>query len=116
LLFIRPKYIISSHSFTPYYEDNPLRDFEIGLMFRDKGRLVDALEDAFINAGIKCRLNEPYDMKDGVCHAQESMMSWTYPDVTEVVLIEFRNDYCIDPVWRKRVIDAMLPVIEKLNN
>jgi predicted N-formylglutamate amidohydrolase len=93
-----------------------LRNFEIGLMFRYKGKLVEALQEAFTNAGMKCLLNEPYDMKDGVCQAQDSMVTWGYPEVTEVVLIEFRNDYCIDPVWRKKVIDALLPVIKKLNN
>ncbi len=85
-------------------------------MFRNKGLLVDGLYEALTSAGMRCRFNEPYDMNDGVCHAQDSMVSWGYPRVTEVVLIEFRNDYCVDPEWRKKIINAIIPVIQKLNN
>ncbi len=39
--FLRPNYILSIHSFTPYYEDNPERTFEIGILFRKRGKFVD---------------------------------------------------------------------------
>ena len=115
LLFIKPKFIISSHSFTPYYEDTPLRDYEIGLLFRNKGKLVNSLLEIFTNIGLKCLLNEPYNMSQGVCQAQDSIINWNYPDQPEVVLIEFRNDFCQDPKWRKKIVDALLPMINTLN-
>jgi predicted N-formylglutamate amidohydrolase len=39
--FLRPKYVLSSHSFTPQYEDNPKREYEVGILFRERNLLVD---------------------------------------------------------------------------
>jgi predicted N-formylglutamate amidohydrolase len=39
--FIRPKYALSSHSFTPQYEDNPKREYEVGILYRERNLLVD---------------------------------------------------------------------------
>ena len=41
LQFLRPNYVICIHSFTPFYEDNAERKIEIGVLFRQKGRLVE---------------------------------------------------------------------------
>ncbi len=41
LNFLKPKYVISSHSFTPQYEDQPRREFEIGILYREKNLLTD---------------------------------------------------------------------------
>ena len=72
------------------------------------------LQQAFTEAGVRCLLNEPYDMKSGVLNAQDNIISWKHPDKTEVVMIEFRNDHCSNPEWRKKMIDAIIPIIDSL--
>ncbi len=116
MLFVKPKYIISVHSFVPYYNDEPLRNYEVGLIHRTKGTLVDKLYDTLTTSGIKCRLNEPYDMNDGFCHAQDSMISWNHPYTPEVLIMNFRNDLCSKSKWRKQVLNIMTPVLEELSN
>jgi predicted N-formylglutamate amidohydrolase len=116
LLFLKPKYIISIHTFLPYHKDEPLRNYEIGLIFRNKGILVDKLSNAFTASGITCRLNEPYDMSGGQCHAQDSMMNWNHPDRPEVVIMNFRSDLCTKRKWRKEISDIIKPVITELSS
>ena len=39
--FLRPKYALSSHSFTAQYEDSAKKEYEVGLLFRERSPLVD---------------------------------------------------------------------------
>lgn len=39
--FLRPKYALSTHSFTAQYEDTPKKEYEVGLLFRERSPLVD---------------------------------------------------------------------------
>jgi predicted N-formylglutamate amidohydrolase len=41
LSFLKPKYVISSHSFTAQYEDQARREFEVGILFRENNILID---------------------------------------------------------------------------
>lgn len=41
LSFLKPKYVIGSHSFTAQYEDHPRREYEIGILYREKNLLID---------------------------------------------------------------------------
>jgi predicted N-formylglutamate amidohydrolase len=41
LSYINPGYVLSIHSFTPHYEDNPERKFEVGVLYRKKGKLAE---------------------------------------------------------------------------
>jgi predicted N-formylglutamate amidohydrolase len=114
LLFTMPKHILSSHSFTPVYEDQPIREYEIGLLYREKGKMITMLEEAFKASGVTFRINEPYDLTQGVCHAQDSMLRWNYPNNPEVLLIEFRNDFATNPKWRKKITNIIAPIIDQL--
>ena len=116
LLFIRPKYIISVHSFIPYYKDKPLYDYEVGLIYKNKGNLVSKLEETLLKSDIKFRLNEPYDMKEGFCHAQESMLSWNHPDTPEVIILNFRYDLCSKYRWRNKFLNTIIPAIQELSD
>jgi predicted N-formylglutamate amidohydrolase len=109
-----PKYVISSHSFTPYYENQPLREYEVGLLYREKGKMITLLEKAFKENGISYRTNEPYDLNQGVCNVQDSILRWNHPNNPEVLLIEFRNDFAINPKWQKKIINIITPIIETL--
>ena len=115
LLFVKPKFIISCHSFPAYYKDQPLRDYDIGLIFRTRGKLVDLLFENLNNKGIRCRFNEPFDMSEGTCNAQDAMLSWNYPEVPEVIILNFRNDLCSYSKWRKEIANIISPIINSLS-
>jgi predicted N-formylglutamate amidohydrolase len=117
LNYIQPKYALSIHSFTKQYEDNPERKFEVGILFREKTLLVDMIESAYKKEGVSYRLNEPYKPEDGVCFAMDAVNTWNWPHwSTDVVLLEFRNDYCSDPAWRKKQVNILSPIINELKN
>ena len=48
LEFLRPNYVLSIHSFTPFYEEDPERKFEVGVLFQKKGKLVEAVLNLFM--------------------------------------------------------------------
>lgn len=63
-------------------------------------------------------MNEPYDPKEGVCHALDSFVNYKMPDIEvpiEGVLLEYRNDYCSDPVFRRHQAELMSEVIKSLH-
>jgi predicted N-formylglutamate amidohydrolase len=41
LKYINPQYILSIHSFTSHYEDNPERNLEVGVLYRKRGKLAE---------------------------------------------------------------------------
>ena len=45
LQFLKPKYTLSTHTFTDQYEDRPKREYEVGILFRDRGLLVDKVKN-----------------------------------------------------------------------
>jgi predicted N-formylglutamate amidohydrolase len=115
LSYIKPKYVISSHSFTKQYEDSAERNFEVGILYRDKGLLADMIESAYKREGVEYRVNEPYHPKEGVCHAMDNIQTYNWPESqTDVVLMEFRNDHCSDSKWRKKQISILKPIIDQL--
>lgn len=117
LNYIKPKYALSIHSFTKQYEDNPERKFEVGILYREKTLLVDMIESAYKKEGVSYRLNEPYKPEDGVCFAMDAVNTWNWPEwSTDVVLLEFRNDYCSDPAWRKKQVDILAHIVNELKN
>lgn len=103
------------HSFTKNYEDRSSRDYQVGILFRERSILVDSLEAEFIKNNISYRLNEPYHPRDGVCFVLDSLQSWT-SDKTDVILLEFRNDYCSDPVFQKQIANIFTPILQSLQN
>lgn len=116
LHFIKPRYVISSHSFTAQYQDKPYRNFEIGLLYREKGLMADMIESAYRRHEINFRINEPYTPMEGVCHTMDSVQTWGWPDIkTETILFEFRNDMCSDPQFRKNQVKILAPIFEELN-
>lgn len=46
----RPDFFISIHSFTPYYEREELRDFQVGLLFTKRGEFFQHIERASLKA------------------------------------------------------------------
>lgn len=117
LSFVEPKYVISCHSFTKQYENYPERKFEVGILFREKCLLTDLIESAYQREGVDYRLNEPYHPNEGVCHAMDCMSTYKWPEwYTQVVLLEFRNDYASDPKWRRKQVEILSKVVEYLKD
>jgi predicted N-formylglutamate amidohydrolase len=73
------------------------------------------IEESYKKEGINYRINEPYDPKVGLCGAMDCVTGYNWPKwQTEVVMLEIRNDYCSDPVWRKKHANILAPIIEEL--
>ncbi len=46
----------------------------------------------------------------------DSIITSMWPEYyVEVALMEFRNDYCSDPKWRKKISGILSPIIKELN-
>jgi predicted N-formylglutamate amidohydrolase len=117
LNFAKPRYAISVHSFTKQYEDNPERPYEVGILFNKRNVMVDKLEQIYKEQGVTYRLNEPYSPQDGVCFAMDSLTTWNMPEwTTDTVLLEFRNDYCSDPSWRRKQVKMLTGLVNDLQN
>lgn len=75
------------------------------------------MQHAFKKGEVTFRLNEPYDPKEGVCHTMDSIITSNWPEYyTNVALLEFRNDYCSDPKWRKKISNLITPIVKELQD
>lgn len=45
--FLKPQYALCSHSFTAQYEDSPKKEYEVGILFRERSLLVDKVKKIF---------------------------------------------------------------------
>lgn len=115
--FLKPKYALSSHSFTAQYEDTPKKEYEVGLLFRERSPLVDKIEEAFKKNNVDYRLNLPYDPKEGVCFAMDSVSTSLWPEfVVKTAMLEFRNDLITDVKYRANMVNILAPVFMELND
>jgi predicted N-formylglutamate amidohydrolase len=115
LNFIEPKYALCMHSFTKQYEDRKIREYEVGILFKEKNIIVDMLESVYKKNGVNYRLNEPYNPSEGVCHAMDSIITYDSPNKEVITcLLEFRNDYCSDKEYRKKHVNLLSPIVEEL--
>lgn len=106
----KPDFFISIHSFTPYYEDEKLRDFQVGLLYNRKGPFFDFIESAFSKTDVAYELNKPYS--NTIMVGVSNMLGcYKLPKQTECVTIEIRNDYCSDPTFRKKLISIIAPAV-----
>lgn len=103
--FIKPKYFISVHSFTRYYENNASREFDIGLLYDTPNELSNAIEKIFKSNKVNYRVNEPYDTF--LCHAYGCMQTYNWPNKTQGVLIEVRNDLAEDPAYSQNLVQMI---------
>jgi len=117
LNFVKPKFALMIHSFTKQYEDQPERKFEVGVLYKSKGLFADMIESKYQKEGVNFRINEPYKPGDGTCHTLDCLETYNAPDwLTDVVMLEFRNDFCSDPSFRKRQSKMLAGIINELKN
>jgi predicted N-formylglutamate amidohydrolase len=136
---VGPAAVLSVHTFNVTYPDMPLgsRDFEVGVLNTfDPGLALDIC--AALNAsGIPSRVNEPYSGQEGIMFSAEGVAGARESDDGEggdgsdgdagsgssagsvaagrvpAIMLEFRNDVCAQPGWRKRAVAAVWPVLKK---
>jgi hypothetical protein len=54
-------------------------------------------------------------MKEGTCHAQDTMTTWNHPHTPEVLIMNIRSDLCSKHKWRRQVLNIITPVLEQLS-
>lgn len=110
--FIKPKYFISVHSFTKQYENNPPREYEIGLLYNTANPLITKLAAELEKHSITYRHNMPYTA--ALCNGFNIMESYDYPNMTEGVCIEIRNDKATDPEYQVKISDILKTVMNDI--
>ena len=113
LQMLKPNRILSVHSFNPEYQGEK-RPFEIGLLYHSESKLSASMQNALENNNYNFRNNEPYNAKDLFMASLNGMASWNYPEMTEVVLIEVRNDLCSDVDYREKLSSVIADVLVKI--
>ena len=74
---------------------------EIGVLCSTDESLAVPLTGYLQRAGYDCRLNEPWSGKQGLMFAADSVAS---PPTRRALMLEFRQDLCVDAAWRSRVM------------
>lgn len=111
---IKPQYICSIHSFTPYYEKNALRDFDIGLLVKNENDTFSKLIiETFKKYNIRFRVNEPYHYNQDD-FSFPSVVNYNYPEKSEGVLVEVRNDKAVDINYSNFISDVISECINKI--
>jgi predicted N-formylglutamate amidohydrolase len=106
-------FIISVHSFNSDYEGSH-RDFEIGVLTTSSSDPAASLvQKRLIEAGFSARLNAPWSGKDGFMFSADSLRVAVGPGERRALMLEMRNDMLIQPAWRKKLLDAMLPALHE---
>jgi len=58
----------------------------------------------------------PYDPKEGVCHAMDTIEVSLWPEqYVKCALLEFRNDLITQPKYRANMVKILSPVIKELS-
>lgn len=95
--------VLSMHSFTPQYEDQPPRWMEVGVLFDREEALAVALFEVLAGAGLRVALNEPYSGKGGLMYSCETHAG----PARRPLELEIRQDLAVDPVWRQAVVPTL---------
>ncbi len=111
--FLRPKYFISVHSFTKQYENNPPREYEIGLLYNTTNQLITKLAIELEKNNISYRHNMPYTA--ALCNGFNILESYDYPNMTEGVCIEIRNDKATDASYQVKISEILKSVMNDMN-
>jgi len=122
-----PTAVLSIHSFNPTYPDMTLgsRDFEVGVLNTFDSNLAINICSALNLAGCPSKINKPYSGKEGIMFSAEgaagprigSKSGYGSPGIAPsgripAIMLEFRNDVCKDPAWRKRAVTAVWAAFE----
>lgn len=111
---INPKFICSIHSFTPYYEKNSFRDFDVGLLIKNENDVLSKiLIDNFKKRKVNFRVNEPYTYNQED-FSFNSVVNYNFPDKSEGVLIEVRNDKAVDKDYSNFISDVISESLHKV--
>ena len=120
---VEPAAVLSVHTFNATYPGmtTDSRNFEVGVIHTFNSKLAEDISASLIAAGISSRVNEPYSGQEGImfsaegaaCAREGSEGSQTAAGRVPAIMLELRNDLCMQLSWRKRVVDAVWPVLKK---
>jgi predicted N-formylglutamate amidohydrolase len=100
-----PALLLSLHSYTDMYEGSR-RDVEIGVLCTAADEsLAVPLVALLRRAGYDARLNEPWSGKLGLMYAADSVAT---PPHRRALMLEFRQDLCVQTDWRRRVMNHLI--------
>lgn len=101
---VRPRALITLHSFTPVYHGRP-RAVEIGVLHDTDSRLADAMLDLAPQwtQALVAR-NAPYGPEDGVTH---TLRAHALPRGLPNVMLEIRNDLLTTPEAQHGIADML---------
>lgn len=103
--------LLSIHSFTPVYADQPPREVELGVLFESDDLLANRIRDGLAHATKRdVRPNEPYSGKGGMMY---SCYSHARDHGMHAIELEFRQDLLADEIAREQIVDAVATVIPK---
>lgn len=105
LVQVKPRALVTVHSFTPIYHGAP-RAVEIGILHDVDSRLADGMLETMQDCRYDTQRNEPYGPEHGVTHSLQ-LYAQTPPLLN--VMLEVRNDLLEDAASASDVAD----VIEK---
>lgn len=58
----------------------------------------------------------PYDPKEGVCHAMDTIITSLWPEqYVKCALLEFRNDLITQKEYRENMVKIISPVLKELS-
>ena len=95
--------VFSLHTFTPLYE-GAARSMEVGVLFDRAEALAHRMGAHMEAAGLVVAYNEPYSGKSGMMHAVESHATQAGREAVE---LEVRQDLCVDPEFRARLVPIL---------
>ena len=103
--------VLSMHSFTPQYEDQPPRKMEVGVLFDRDEEIAVRLAAAIARSGLIVALNEPYSARGGLMYCAERHAGGHGRIALE---LEVRQDLAVDPVQRGRLVPAIAAALREV--
>ena len=95
--------LFSVHPFTDEYEGQP-RAMELGVLYNHEDALGLALHAHLVSDGYRALANEPYSGKDGFMHSADTH---SLRHRRRAVELEVRQDLCVDPAYRARLVRSL---------
>lgn len=106
----RETVVITVHSFTPVYHDQP-RAVEFGVIHDADDRLARAIVAAAQGmTDLVCALNEPYSAADGVTHTLRLQAT---PYGLANAMLEIRNDLIATPAQVEAMAERLATVLQR---
>jgi len=109
---VDPDFIVSIHSFNQTYEDET-RDFEVGVLCTYHVQECRDVAAVFTERGFATRMNQPWSGREGFMYSADSLAA-ANPTNRKALMLEFRNDLAVNPLWRERAVATLADALSAL--